>query len=158
MPKLIPLAIVIALIGALGAGVAASGAATMATKITCNATEYNPTPTQASGVVVGLTNCSKPFGSGMISATYTSTFDPTTSAGTDDGPFTKWFLTGTLHGHYTGTYQFTSDTNARWDNTIMVSGGTGSFMGVEGKGFESCTSTNAGATLICTEALEVTRR
>ncbi|HYB27522.1 MAG TPA: hypothetical protein VEF89_12955 [Solirubrobacteraceae bacterium] len=157
MRRLIPLSIAIAITGALGANVAASSAA-IATRITCSATEYNPTPTQASGVVVGVTNCSKPFGTGVISASYTSTFDPTTSTGTDNGPFTKWFLTGTLRGHYTGTYQFTSDTDASWENTITVSGGTGSFMGFEGKGSESCTSTNAGATLTCTEVLEVTGR
>ena len=156
MPKLIPLAIVIAIIGALGAGVAASSGATIGTRVTCNATEYNPTPTQASGVVLGVTNCSKPFGNGVISATYTSTFNPTTSAGTDNGPFTKWFLTGTFHGRYTGKYQFTSDTDAHWHNTITVSGGTGAFRGVKGTGSETCTSTDAGATLTCTEVLQVT--
>ena len=94
MRKLIPLATVIAIAGALAAGVAASTAATGATRITCNTTEYNHTPTKASGVVVGLTSCSKPFGNGAVSATYTSTFDPTTGAGTDTGPFTKWLGCG----------------------------------------------------------------
>ena len=156
MRKLIPLATVIAIAGALAAGVAASTAATGATRITCTTTEYNPTPTSASGVVVGLTSCSKPFGNGAVSATYTSTFDPTTGAGTDTGPFTKWLLTGTVHGHYTGTYQFTSDTDATWQNTIAVSGGTGAFKGVKGKGHETCRTTNGGATLTCTETVEVT--
>ncbi len=52
--------------------------------------------------------------------------------------------------------QFTSDTDATWENTIAVSGGTDGFKGVNGKGHETCRTTNAGATLTCTEAVEVT--
>jgi len=156
MRKLIRFATVIAIIGAVGVCVSASSGAATAARITCRSTEYNPTPTQAAGVVVGLVRCSRPFGRGVISASYTSTFDPTTSSGTDNGPFRKWFLTGTLHGRYTGTYQFTSNTDASWENAITVSGGTGAFTGVKGKGSESCTSTSAGATLTCSEVLEVT--
>jgi hypothetical protein len=67
MRKLIPLATVIAIAGGLTAGVVAS-AATTAVKIKCDTTEYNPTPTQASGVVVGFTSCSEPLGKGVVSA------------------------------------------------------------------------------------------
>ena len=156
MRKLIPLAIVIAIIGALGAGVAASSGATIGTRVTCNAIEYNPTPTQLSGVVFQFTRCSQPFGRGVVSASYSSTFNSTTSGGTDQGRWRKWFLAGTLDGRYTGNYQFTSNTDETVKNTIIVSGGTGAFRGVKGTGSETCTSTNAGATLNCTEVLQVT--
>ena len=156
MRKLIPLATVIAIAGALTAGVVASTAATTATKITCNTTEYNPTPTQASGVVVGFTSCSKPLGEGVVSASYSSTFNSTTGAGTAEGPFTKWLLNGTVHGRYNQTFQFTSDSDATYKSTVTVLGGTGAFKGVKGKGPESCSTTNGGATLTCTEVLELT--
>ena len=156
MRKLIPLASVIAMIGGLYAGVAPSSGASTATRITCNSAEYNPTPTQLSGVVFQFTNCSEPFGHGVVSASYSSTFNPSTSGGTDQGRWRKWFLTGTVHGRYTGNYQFTSNTDETVKNTITVLGGTGAFTGVEGKGSESCTSTNAGATFTCTEVLDVT--
>jgi hypothetical protein len=156
MRRLIPHAIVIASAGALTAGVATSTAAATATKVTCNTTEYNPTPTNASGVVLGFTSCSKPFGSGVVSASYTSTFNSATGAGTDSGPFTKWLLTGTVHGRFTGNYRFTSDTDATWANAITISGGTGAFKGVTSKGPEICSTTNGGASLTCTEVLELT--
>ena len=156
MPKLIPLATVIAIIGALAAGVAASSGAMSRYEDHVQSHGVQPDPDPSIRFVLGVTNCSKLFGNGVISATYTSTFNPATSAGTDNGPFTKWLLTGTFHGRYTGKYQFTSNTDAHWHNTITVSGGTGAFRGVTGKGSESCSTTNAGATLTCTEVLEVT--
>jgi hypothetical protein len=156
MRKVIPLASVIAMVGALSAAVAPSSAAATATRITCNSREYNPTPTQLSGVVFQLTNCSKPFGHGVVSASYSSTFNQATSGGTEQGRWTKWFLTGTLHGRYTGNYQFTSNTDETVKNTITVLGGTGAFTGVQGTGSESCASTNAGATFTCTEVLDLT--
>jgi hypothetical protein len=155
MRRLIPLATVIAIAGALAGGVAASTAATKAKKITCNTTEYNPAPSQLSGVIVGFTSCSKPFGKGVVSATYSATVNMTTGAGTSHGTFTKWLLTGTAHGRYSGKFQFTSNTDATYKNAITVSGGTGAFKGVKGKGTESCSTTNGAATLTCKEVLGV---
>jgi hypothetical protein len=156
MRKLIPLTTATVIIGALCAGVAASSGAATATNITCNSTQYNPTPTQPSGVVFQFTRCSKPFGHGVVSARYTSTFDSTTGAGTANGPFTKWFLIGTVHGRYSQKFQFTSDTDATYESTITISRGTGAFAGVKGNGSERCSTSDAGATLTCTEALELT--
>jgi hypothetical protein len=156
MRKLIPLATVIAIAGALTAGVVASTAATTATKITCKFTEYNPTPTNPSGVVVGFTSCSKPWGNGVISATYSSTFNSTTGAGTAKGTWTKWFLAGTVHGPYSQTFQFTSNNDATYKSTVTISGGTGAYKGVKGKGSDSCRTTNGAATLTCTAVDEVT--
>ena len=51
MRKLIPLAIVIAIMGALAAGVATSSGATTATRITCNATSTTRPRPKLSGVV-----------------------------------------------------------------------------------------------------------
>jgi len=158
MRKLIPLATVIAIAGALAAGLVASAAATAATptKITCKFTEYNPTPTNPSGFVIGFIRCSQPLGSGVISASYNSTFNPTTGAGTDKGPYTKWLSAGTVHGRYTGTFQFTNSTDATWKNAITISGGTGAYKGVKGTGSESCSTTNGAATETCTTVDEVT--
>ncbi len=155
MRRLIPLVTMIAIVGALAAGVAAS-AATKAKTIKCNTTEYNPTPTKASGVVVGLLRCSKPWGNGVISASYSSTFNATTGAGTANGTFTKWLLTGTIHGHFTEKFQFTSDTDATYELATTISGGTGAFKGVKGKGPESCSTTNGGATETCKTVVAVT--
>jgi hypothetical protein len=156
MRKLIPLATVIAIAGALAAGVAASTAATAATKITCGWKSYNPTPTQASGFVIGFTRCSRPLGNGVISATYSSAFNSTTGAGTANGKWTKWLLNGTVHGLYSQTFQFTSNDDATYQSTITWTGGTGAFRGVKGTGTESCATTDGGATETCTAVDEVT--
>ena len=72
MRKLIPLTIVIAIAGALAAGVATSGAATTATTgSTCTATNYNPTPNNLSGVYFVSDQVPAPFGNGVESGTYT---------------------------------------------------------------------------------------
>lgn len=115
--------------------------------------EYNPTSTQLSGVVFQFTNCSH---SGAISATYTSTFNPTSIAGTANGPFTNGSQSAPLHGHYTGNYQFTSDSDATCETAITVFIGTDGIRGVTGKGSERCSTNNAGATLTGTEVLELT--
>ncbi len=158
MRKLIPLSTVIAIAEALAAGGAASTAAANATttKITCKSTEYNPTPLQLSGVVVGFIKCAQPLGKGVISATYSATFDPTTGAGTATGRWTKWFLDGTVHGRYTQTFQFTCNTDATYTRRITWTGGTGAYTGVKGTASDHCSTTNGGATLTCTAAGEVT--
>lgn len=74
-------------------------------------------------------------------------------AGTAKGPFTKWLLNGTIHGHYSEKFQFTNDTDATYEPAITISGGTGAFKSVNGKGPERCRTTNGGATLTCTEVL-----
>ena len=158
MRKLIPLATVIAIAGALAAGGIASTAAAKATttKITCEYTAYNPTPLQLSGVVVGFIKCSQPFGKGVVSATYSATIDPTTGAGTATGRWTKWFLDGTVHGRYSETVQFTSQTDATYKQDLTVTGGTGAYEGVKGTASDNCSTTNGGATLSCTTVGEVT--
>ncbi len=158
MRKLIPLATVIAIAGALAGGVAAGTAATRATptRIKCKWTSYNPSPTQASGFVIGFIKCPQPLGHGVISATYSSTFNPTTGAGTANGKWTKWLLNGTAHGHYSQTFQFTSNTNATYQSTLVWTGGTGAYTGVKGTGTDSCTTTDGGATETCQSVDEVT--
>lgn len=156
MPRLIRFAIVIAIIGALAAVAAASSGATAATRITCRSTEYNPTPTQTSGFVLGFTNCSKPLGNGLISATYSSTFNSTTGAGTANGKWTKWLSNGTVRGRYNQRIQFTSNTNATYQLTITWTGGSGAYGGVKGTGTERCTTTDGGATQSCQSVAEVT--
>jgi len=156
MRKLIPFTMVIAIIGALGAVAATSSGATTPTKITCRSTEYNPTPTQTSGFVLGFTRCSQPLGNGLISATYSSTFNPTTGAGMANGRWTKWLLNGTVHGRYKQTFQFTSNTNATYQLTITWTGGSGAYTGVKGTGTEHCTTTDGGATQTCQAVAEVT--
>lgn len=156
MRKLIPLTIVIAIAGALAAGLATSGAATTATKETCSATNYNPAPNNLSGVYFVSDRCPAPFGNSVESGTYRSTLNMATGAGTVKGTFTHWFLTGTDHGHYSGRFQFTSATDAAYKFAITVTGGTGAFKGVNGKGTESCSTTNGGATLRCRYVVELT--
>jgi hypothetical protein len=149
MRKLIPLATLIAIVGALVAGVAASTAATKATKEKCSATNYNPTPNKLSGVYFAFYRCNAPFGNTVESGTYKATVNTMTGAGTAKGTFTRWFLTGTDHGHYSETFQFTSATDATYKIAITVTGGTGPFDRVKGKGTGSCSTTNGGATLSC---------
>jgi hypothetical protein len=156
MRKLIPPTIVIAIIAALGAVAAASSGATTATRITCKSTEYNPTPAQASGFVVGFTKCSQQLGDGVISATYRSTFNPTTGAGTANGKWTKWLLNGTVHGRYDETFQFTSNTIATYKLAITWTGGSGAYSSVKGTGTEHCTTTDGGATQTCQSVADVT--
>jgi hypothetical protein len=110
---------------------------------------YNPTPNNLSGVYFVSDNCSAPFGNSVESGTYRATVNMTTGAGTAKGTFTHWFLTGTDHGHYSETFQFTSATDATYKIAITVTGGTGAFKGVKGKGTEGCSTTNGGATLSC---------
>ncbi|HYB30415.1 MAG TPA: hypothetical protein VEF89_27665 [Solirubrobacteraceae bacterium] len=158
MRKLIPLASVIAIAGALAAGGIASTAAAQAktSKVTCNYTAYNPTPLQPSGVVVGFIKCSQPFGEGVVSGTYSATFDPNTGAGTATGRWTKWFLDGTVHGRFSETFQFTSHTDATYKESLTVTGGTGAYDGVKGTASDSCSTINGGATLTCTAVGEDT--
>jgi len=156
MRKLIPVATAIAIVSALVASVTASTAATKATTIKCKSTEYNPTPKDSSGVIIGFTSCSKPLGNGVISATYSASVNTTTGAGTAHGTFTKWLATGTVHGRYTEKIQFTSDADATYKLATTITGGTGAFKGVKGSGPESCSTTNGGATQTCKSVLAVT--
>ncbi len=156
MRKLIPVASIIATVGVLATGVAVSTAATKATKEKCSATNYNPTPNNLSGVDFVSAHCAAPFGNTVESGTYTSTVNMTTGAGTVKGTFTHWFLTGTDHGRFSGTFQFTSATDATYKFVITVTGGTGAFKGVKGKGTESCSTTDGGAILRCKYVVELT--
>ena len=119
------------------------------------ATNYNPTPSNLSGIYFVVDRCPKPFGNGVESGTYTSTVNMTTGAGTIKGTFTRWFLTGTDHGRYSGKLQFTSATDATSKIAITVTGGTGAFTGVKGTGPESCSTTNAFATQTCKFVVEL---
>jgi len=158
MRKLIALATLIAIVGALVAGVAASTAATKPTKEKCSSTIYNPTPTNPSGVYFAFYRCNAPFGNTVESGNYTATVNTTTGAGTAKGTFTRWFLTGTAYGHFSETFQFTSATDATYKIAIKVTGGTGAFKGIKGKGTGSCSTTNGGATLSCKVVVEQTGR
>jgi hypothetical protein len=55
-----------------------------------------------------------------------------------------------------GRFQFTSATDAAYKFAITVTGGTAAFKGVNGKGTESCSTTNGGATLRCRYVVELT--
>ena len=156
MRKLIPVAIAVATISALVTGVTAGSAATKVTTVKCKATEYNPTPKDLSGVVLGFTSCSKPLGNGVVSATYSAVVNTTTGAGTAHGTFTKWLATGTVRGRYTEKIQFTSDADATYKLATTITGGTGAFKGVKGSGPESCSTTNGGATQTCKSVVAVT--
>lgn len=156
MRKLVPLATVIALAGALGVGVAANSGAATATRIRCKSTQYNRTPSQATGFVLGFVKCSHPLGNGVVSATYSSTVNTTTGAGTAKGNWTKWLADGTVHGRYSQTFQFTSNTNATYKSTITWTGGSGAYSGVKGTGTETCSTTDGGATQTCQSVGEVT--
>ncbi len=158
MRKLIPLATVITIAGAVAIGLVASTAATAATptKVTCKSTEYNPTPTNASGAVIGFIKCSQPLGDGLVSATYNSSVNSTTGAGTAKGRWTKWLLAGTVRGRYTETLQFTSNTDATYKLAITWTGGTGAYKSVKGTGSERCSTTNGGATQTCESVAELT--
>ena len=158
MRKLITLATVVTLVATPTAGVAANSATapTATTKITCRWTEYNPTPTNLSGFVLGLITCSQPLGRGVLSATYSATFNPTTGAGRATGKWTKWLLHGTINGRYSETFQFTTNNAATYSETDTWTGGTGAFADLRGTGTISCNTTDAGATLTCQSVAKVT--
>jgi len=93
----------IAVAGVL-AGATASAAATSSRaepttpEITCTLKLYSQTPTKLSGFSFGFIHCSKPFGTGVQSSSYTATVNSRTGAATDQGRYTNWFDDGTVSG------------------------------------------------------------
>ena len=68
----------------------------------------------------------------------------------------EWLLTGTVHGRYNQTFQFTSNTNATYKSTINWTGGSGAYRSVKGTGTERCATTDGGSTQTCQSVAELT--
>jgi len=147
-------AIAIAGVLAIGMPVVGAAASTAATSsgatITCTFQNYNPTPTQSSGVTFGYIGCPEPFGPGVQAGTYSATVNATTGAVTQEGTYTNWYATGTTHGTYSLIGQHTSATAATSKGTVTDTGGTGAFQGIKETGTLTCSTTNGGATTTCT--------
>jgi len=156
-----PRSLIVATIAVAGvlAGATASTAATSSRaeparpEIICTLKLYNQTPTKLAGFSFGFIHCSKPFGTGVQSSTYTATVNPRTSAATDQGRYTNWFDDGTVSGTFRLTGQYTSPTGATFKGTVTAAGGTGAFTSAKGTGTLTCRTANAGATFSCTAVL-----
>ncbi len=147
----------IAIVGMLTVGLPVSTATTSsaATTNTCTFKNYDPTPNQPTGFTVGSVSCPQPFGPGVQLATYSTTVTAT-GALTQEGTYTNSYATGTTHGTYSLTGQFTSATAATLKGTVTETGGTGAFQGIKATGTLTCSTTDAFAFTTCTAVLTVT--
>lgn len=143
-------AIAIAGVLAIGVPVVGATASTAATSsgatITCTFQNYNPTPTQSSGVTFASISCPEPFGPGVQAGTYSATVNATTGAVMEEGTYTNWYAAGTTYG----TFSQTSATATTFKGTFTDTGGTGAFKGIKGTGTLTCSTINGGATTTCT--------
>lgn len=151
------------LVGIIGAGAFVVSAATSsaaakpkATKITCKSTVYYPMPTQSKGIAFADLNCPKPgAGAGVQSIKYSETISPAGAASAKLA-FKDWFDTGTTHGTASFSGQFTSATTGTVKGPVTLTGGTGAYKGVKGKGTSSCSTNDGGAIFTCTTVLALT--
>jgi hypothetical protein len=133
------------------------------TKVTCTLTltaavpagDTVVTPGDPQGTQFGFVGCGKGFGQGV----QTDPFAQLPSGGVA-GSYKQYFGTGSLHGAYdlSVTSQSapttTTFTAIGYAGTVTVTGGTGAYAGVKGKGTLGCSSPDAIHTS-CTEHLKL---
>ena len=149
--------------GVIAAGVVVVGAAAStaaakpkATKISCRSTVYYPMPTQPKGLAFAYENCPKPgAGAGVQSISYNATVS-STGAVTAKLAFKRWSDTGTTHGTASLTGRFTSATTGTIKGPVTITGGTGAYKAVRGKGTTTCSTNDGGAIYTCRTLLALT--
>ena len=164
--SLVAAAVTVAL---LTVGVAAGGAKThpkpkpVTAKVTCTlalttevpGSDTVITPGDPSGTQFGFVGCGKLLGNGVQTDPFSQT-----SSGDIVGPYKQYFGTGSIHGQYdlTVTAQSapttTTFTATSYTGTVSVTGGTGAWAHVTGKGTLACSSPDAIHTT-CTEHVKL---
>ena len=140
----------------VSAAASTAAAKPKATKIACHSTVYYPKPTQRKGIAFGYENCPKPgAGAGVQSITYNATIS-STGVVTAKLAFKRWSDTGTTHGTASLTGRFTNATTGTVKGPVTITGGTGAYRAVRGKGTTSCSTNDAGAIYTCTTRLTLT--
>jgi hypothetical protein len=136
-----------AALGAVSAGGVAAKPATQRTKVSCTAQAYNVSAPSLSGLALAVVDCSKPFGAGVQKATNTTSVVGSTLNVT--GTFKNFFDNGTNHGTIKLTGKLTSGTITA-SGPLTITGGTGRYNHIKGKGKATCTTSDAGKTFYCT--------
>lgn len=136
---------------------------TATTKVTCVTTltdtipqgDTGVTPDDTEGRQAGQVVCHKLLGPGMQTDRF-----KIADTGDASGTYTQYFGTGTVRGKYRLTpadsqpSSTTTFASTSYAGTITITGGTGAYRGVKGKGTETC-STSDGVHTSCTEKLKV---
>ena len=155
--------------GLLTTGVAAVAAKTpvkakkVTAKVTCTlaltaevpAGDTVVTPGDPQGTQFGFVDCGRLFGSGVQTDPYTQT-----SSGDVVGSYRQYFGTGSVHGDYDlavteqSAPTTTTFTAASYAGTVSITGGSGAYAGVTGKGTLACSPPDAIHTT-CTEHLKL---
>lgn len=150
----------VALIGCSGAALIVVGAdgvaakpATQPTKVHCTAKVYNVSAPSLSGLALGVLKCSKPFGAGVQKAMNTTSIVGSTLK--VRGTFKNFFDQGTNHGTIKLTGKLTSGTITA-SGPVTVTGGTGLYKHMTGKGKATCSTSDGGKTFRCTLSGTVT--
>jgi len=139
--KRVGLGAIVCGIAVLAVGLLAPGAPTAAAKkkkgrtVSCTIhlqTQSFPTAS-APGEDFGFVDCSGPFGSGVQYDTFTL-MPETATTGTAELKFKAFFDTGTVSGVWNADYEFTSETEGTFVQTVTWTGGTGAFKHVKGTG------------------------
>jgi hypothetical protein len=134
--KLIACAIAILAAGLVTAGGPPAAAKKKKTRtVTCTIhlqTQSFPTAS-APGEDFGFVDCSGPFGSGVQYDTFTL-MPETATTGTAELRFKAYFDEGTVSGVWHADYEFTSETEGTFDQTVEWTRGTGAFKHVKGTG------------------------
>jgi len=164
--SLVGAAIIAALLTTGVAAVAAKTPVTVkkvTTKVTCTlalttevpAGDTVVTPGDPQGTQFGFVHCGKLFGSGVQTDPYAQT-----SSGDVVGTYRQYFGAGSVHGQYdlAVTQQSapttTTFTAASYAGTVSVTGGSGAYTGVTGKGTLACSTTDSIHTS-CTEHVKL---
>jgi len=153
--SIITTALVAATALTIGAGTGASAKTAKAKHISCTFQLYSQGPPQGTpprALSFGLVACPRPLGDGLHHGT--STVTPTgPGQGTVAVSFKKYFNRGTFKGTVAGTFAATSPTNIDYKGKVTVTGGTGAFRHIKGRGAINCTSSDGGAHRSCTVKL-----
>lgn len=135
----------------LGVSSGVSAQSATAKTIDCTFELYSQGPPQGTpprGITFGLVACPRPFGDGLHYGT--STVTPTgPGQGTVAVRFKKYFNRGTFKGTVAGTFAATSPMNITYEGKVTVTGGTGAFKHIKGRGTINCTSADGGAHRSC---------
>jgi hypothetical protein len=135
------------LVGTLGVAAVAAKPPPKKLQVSCTATAYNVDFPQLSGPALAQLNCTKPFGAGVQLAHNTTTIVGSTV--NVSGSFKNFFDDGTdsgtvkLSGPF-GTGAITAT------GSVTITGGTGAYKHIKGKGAVTCTTPDAGKTFHCT--------
>ena len=143
---------------AIGPGTGASAKGKRVTHLSCAlelSAQGPPRGMPPQTTSFGLVSCPRPWGRGLHYGT--SSVTPTAAGqGTVAVNFKKYFDRGTIRGTVAGTFTATSPMNITNNGAVTITGGTGAYRRVKGRGTIACTSTDGGAHRSCTFKLRLT--